>query len=82
MSCVYITGADDLSCFLIDSTGERTTRTPKGRQKPINEYHRRKVIHYIAYADEYPDRDYDHGMYAPLCLRQPSCNRYDVPLVF
>jgi hypothetical protein len=62
------TGADDLSCFLIDYTGERTTRTPKGQQKPINEYHRRKVIHYIAYADEYPDRDYDHGVCA-LCLR-------------
>lgn len=64
LSFAFAKGLDDLSCFLIDSTGERTTRTPKGKA-PINEFFRRKVIHYIAYADEYPDWEYDHGAIRP-----------------
>jgi hypothetical protein len=55
-------GADDLSCFLIDSTGEQTTRTPgQDYANPITENSRRKVIQYVAWGDGSPSYDYDHG---------------------
>lgn len=55
-------GADDLSCFLIDSTGEPTTRTPHDDYAtPITEYNRRKVIQYVAWGDGNATAGYDHG---------------------
>lgn len=55
-------GADDLSCYLIDDSRHHTTRTPRNRAAtPINELFRRKVVQYVAYADGWPSKDYDHG---------------------
>jgi hypothetical protein len=55
-------GVDDLSCYLIDSSLTPTPRTPREDYlNPITEYHRRKVIQYVAYGDGHPDLDYDHG---------------------
>ena len=46
------TGVDDLSCFMIDSTGNITTRTPASDYlNPITEPFRRKVIQYIMWGD-------------------------------
>lgn len=61
--CGYIdSGADDLSCFLIDDSGEKTTRTPGNQYaNPITEEYRRKVIQYVAWGDGDPSYDYDHG---------------------
>jgi hypothetical protein len=55
-------GADDLSCFLIDDSLQHTTRTPRSRAAtPVTEMQRRKVVQYVAYADGWPSVDYDHG---------------------
>jgi hypothetical protein len=55
-------GVDDLSCYLIDSSLTPTPRTPRDDYAhPITEYHRRKVIQYVAYGDGSPDLVYDHG---------------------
>ena len=46
------TGVDDKSCFLIDSSGNITTRTPADEyMNPITEPFRRKVIQYITWGD-------------------------------
>jgi hypothetical protein len=55
-------GVDDLSCFLIDWSGNRTTRTPRSQvASPITETFRRKVTQYVAWADGEAAVDYDHG---------------------
>jgi hypothetical protein len=55
-------GADDLSCFLIDDSGTITTRTPAADYAdPVTEPWRRKVIQYIAWADGSPAIGMDHG---------------------
>lgn len=62
---VIDSGADDLSCFLIDSSGELTTRTPgQDYATPITETNRRKVIQYVAWGDGSPSYDYDHGRHS------------------
>jgi hypothetical protein len=56
------TGVDDLSCFLIDTSGNTTTRTPgKDYAAPVTEPWRRKVIQYIAWGDGDPSIGKDHG---------------------
>ena len=46
------TGVDDLSCFMIDWSGNITTRTPGYEyMQPITEPFRRKVIQYIMWGD-------------------------------
>ena len=46
------TGVDDKSCFLIDSSGNITTRTPADEYRhPITEPFRRKVVQYITWGD-------------------------------
>jgi hypothetical protein len=48
-------GLDDLSCFLIDWSGNQTTRTPGyDYDDPITEPWRRKVIQYIMWGDGGP----------------------------
>ena len=48
-------GLDDLSCFLIDWTGNQTTRTPGSEYaNPITEPFRRKVIQYVMWGDGSP----------------------------
>lgn len=55
-------GADDLSCFLIDDSGTSTTRTPGyDYANPVTEPWRRKVIQYISWGDGGPSIGYDHG---------------------
>eukprot|EP00602_Paraphysomonas_sp_CaronLab_P003300 CAMPEP_0185020344 /NCGR_PEP_ID=MMETSP1103-20130426/2933_1 /TAXON_ID=36769 /ORGANISM="Paraphysomonas bandaiensis, Strain Caron Lab Isolate" /LENGTH=880 /DNA_ID=CAMNT_0027551175 /DNA_START=787 /DNA_END=3429 /DNA_ORIENTATION=+ len=55
-------GVDDLSCYFIDDTHERTTRTHRSNYaNPITEPHRRKIIQYVAFADGIPDETFDHG---------------------
>lgn len=46
------TGVDDKSCFLIDSSGNITTRTPASEyMNPTTELFRRKVVQYITWGD-------------------------------
>ena len=56
-------GIDDLSCFLRDyNSSEITTRTAKGEyDNPITEPFRRKVIQYVAWADDGYRVGRDHG---------------------
>jgi hypothetical protein len=57
-----ISGVDDMSCFFIDHSSTPTTRTKRNQTStPVTEYHRRKVIQYVAYADGVSDLEYDHG---------------------
>lgn len=77
-------GADDLSCFLIDSTGEQTTRTSReDYANPITEEGRRKVIQYVAWGDGSPSYDYDHGTWCSgsalgQCINQSTgAKQYD-----
>ena len=57
------TGIDDLSCFLRDhNTSQITTRTAKGNYgNPITEPFRRKVVQYVAWADDSYRVGRDHG---------------------
>jgi hypothetical protein len=51
-----------MSCFFIDYSSTPTTRTARNQtSNPVTEYHRRKVIQYVAYADGVSDLEYDHG---------------------
>jgi hypothetical protein len=62
------TGVDDFSCFFVDDSGTPTTRTPAADYAtPITEPERRKVIQYVAWADELPAYNYDHGEITSYC---------------
>lgn len=55
-------GLDDLSCFFIDDDGEKTTRSTA--RAPQTDPARRKVIQYVAFAD---DRDEEDGHGTHVC---------------
>lgn len=56
------TGLDDMSCFFVDYSGTKTPRTTRGGYKtPVTEMWRRKVVQYVAWADELAMVNRDHG---------------------